>query len=425
MYLIVINRTLRGGALYYAIFVVFVLSVISSLFLLQRGFMQKQLRQELGYFTATDDINSALTLYLSAPEKYQSVDSNLICLFGDSTRVVKIKRGSHGLLNLLIASRDYRGIELSKALMVGKDPFWGDSLALYVPEKNQSLFASGSSRINGNAVIPARGIQRASIEGKPLERSQVVSGTMSRSQEALPALSSRLQQKIKELQQSDSLLRYATPIAQLSAAKISQPIGDNIRWYYSDSDFQVSGISASGAIGFISGGSILIRKDALLEGVLVSAQRIVVEDGFRGTLQLFAGDSLVIGDDCRLGYPSVVCVNNRDVSNTYVSIGKNSNIEGCVLVTQDALSAQEPRLILSDGSNVTGQVYHQGDIQMEGSIYGSLYCEGFYLKTRRAYYENHLLDNVIDFEKLPQHFVAFDLIHGYDDQIIEVLDCSL
>ena len=80
---------------------------------------------------------------------------------------------------------------------------------------------------------------------------------------------------------------------------------------------------------------------------------------------------------------------------------------------------------MKKGVEIKGQVYHHGKVELLGNIYGSLYCEGFIRKTKRAYYENHLLDNVIDFKRLPVRFVGVDLFQGYDDQIIEELETNL
>jgi hypothetical protein len=178
-------------------------------------------------------------------------------------------------------------------------------------------------------------------------------------------------------------------------------------------------------VGFCSTGTILIQKDAILHGTLVTASRIIVEDGFCGEVQLFAQDSLVIGEDCNLRFPSVACLSSNNVSNLHMEIGEFSSIEGTVLVYQAQLAAQKPFLAVEEGVLIVGQVYHQGKINLLGAIHGSLYCETFYLKTDRAHYENHLLDNEIDFLKLPRLFVSIDLIHGYHDQIIDIVDQRL
>ncbi len=425
MFLVSKHKTVPGGALYYVIFVVFILSAIVSLFLLHRGVRLKQVHQEIEYFTRIDDLNSALTLYLSQPEHYQRAPVASIFLFDDTSRTVQIAKEPHGLLNLITASNDYRGKLLSKTLLVGKDPFEGDSIALYVPDNRQALYASGNTIINGNAVIPAKGLQRASIEGRPLRRANPVEGRISKSGSSLPKLAPSIIKKIHAVQDFDSLSNISVSINELFQSSIENAYTEETKWFSSDSDFQISGIQADGRIGFLSSGTILLKKDASLNGVIVSASKIIVEEGFEGDVQLFARDSLVIGMNCRLAFPSVVCLNNDNVNNIYMEIGESSTIDGTVLVTQENLSTKKPFLSLKEGAIIKGQVYHQGTVELLGKIHGSLYCEGFYMKTKRAYYENHLLDNEIDVYRLPYLFVSIDLIQGYNDQVIDIVGNTL
>jgi len=60
---------------------------------------------------------------------------------------------------------------------------------------------------------------------------------------------------------------------------------------------------------------------------------------------------------------------------------------------------------------VEGQVYVEGNIELRGKITGSLYCDGFMLKTKAAYYENHLLNTAVDFEALSKNFCGIPMIH--------------
>lgn len=416
---------LRGGALYYVIFVVFVLSALTSLFAMYRGMRLRFVEQELAYFTCMDDMDSALALYLSDPETYQHGAPVLLELFEDSSRTIQISTEAYGLLDLVTASTTYRGKKLSKTLLAGKNPWRSDSIALYVPDKNQSLFASGATKIIGNAVLPAKGMQRASIEGKPLRDEHPVSGNISHGNDSLPQLANSVIEKLQNLQNLDSLCTLATPIAELYEASIVRPISSDIQWYGSREDYQISRFEARGGVGFCSTGTIFIRNDAKLQSVLVCASSIIVEEGFEGSVQLFTYDSLSLGKNCHLQFPSVVCLNSNQVHNLHMEIKTNSLVEGSVLVHQQQHVAKKPFLKIAEGAVVRGQVYHQGTMYLLGSIEGSLYCESFYLKTERAYYENHLVDNEIDFLKLHPLYVTIDLIQGYHDRYIEMVGQSL
>ena len=86
-------------------------------------------------------------------------------------------------------------------------------------------------------------------------------------------------------------------------------------------------------------------------------------------------------------------------------IGEGSTVSGLVLMDGgfDPIG-KRINLFLSPRSMVTGIVYCNGIVNMNGSIAGSIYCNLFILKTPSAIYENNLLNSVIDISKLPVNF---------------------
>jgi hypothetical protein len=407
------------------IFVVFVVTTIVSMFILYRGVKLRQVRQEIRYFEKIDDLNSGLTLYLSSPETYQNSSSCVISLFKDTARKVDVSRVPYGILDMITAKTAYRGKQMSRTILAGMDPFGGDSVVLYVPDRRQALYASGNTIINGNAFLPVKGMQRASIEGKPLQRPNLILGEVSKSAEKLPTLAPWVREKIIQVQDMDSLASIAFGLGSLLEKYVGKQDYTNTSWYGYDGDYQISEVEVEGSVGFYSRGTIYIKSDAELKGILVSASKIIVEEGFRGTVQLFAKDSLVIGKRCELLFPSVACLYNDNVNPTYMEIGESAIIHGSLISIQENLSSSKPIMRIRRGALVNGQVYHSGEIELVGSIYGSLYCEGFRRKTNRAYYENHLLDNEINFHKLPKNFVSIDLLEGYNNQVIDVIDTDI
>ena len=305
---------LKGGALYYVIFLVFVVSILSSLFILHRGIKLLQMREEIRYFERLDDLDSALALYFSDPDRFQRADTAHLVLFGDTTRSVFIQREPHGLLDIITIRAPYRNKDLSKCLLAGRSPFSGDSTVLHVPDRGQALFASGATVINGIAQLPVKGMQRASIEGRPLQRDRVIDGRITSSEAALPELAPSIMEKLKAACELESHTSTGSNILELYEASVANPFGEELRWYGTAENYQLSGIDAHGRMGFFSEGTIHIRKDAVLKGVLVAARNILVEDGFQGEVQLFARDSLVIGKECLLEFPSTACIYRDSVT---------------------------------------------------------------------------------------------------------------
>ena len=180
-------------------------------------------------------------------------------------------------------------------------------------------------------------------------------------------------------------------------------------------------MKAKGKIGIFSKKSVYIRKDNDFKGVIIASGKIIIEEGFCGCLQLFAHDSLIIGSNSNFQYPSFIILYNQNVNPVYLEVGDSSIINGDVIVCQEEKSTKEPFLKIGKDALVRGQVYVNGTVNLQGKIHGSLACKDFYLRTRKAYYINHLLDNEINFDSLSGYYTSLDLNRGYDDQIIEFI----
>ena len=408
------SLNVNGGALYYVIFISFILSLCIMSLLSWRYLNIRTISTEIDYYRKKDDLRSAIILYLTYPEKYQKTDSTEIDIFEDSSSIVYIRRKTWGVLDILQASTNYRDTTLSKSLIVGKDLHHTDSVALWVPDISQILYASGNTSITGNVKIPIKGLQKASIEGNVFKGDHIFSGRQMKSDPELFEIAGYLKKKIKSSMNLDSLKEMSGGENEQVQIRYNQ----TPYYYYFGDDIQISGFEAKGKIGILSKKSIYIRKDNNLDGVILVADKINVEDGFTGRVQLFARDSLIIGSNSYFKYPSFIILYNQNVNPVYLEIGDSAIINGDILVCQEEKSTKEPFLKIGKDALIRGQVYVQGTVNLIGEIYGSFYCKDFYLKTRKAFYINHLLDNEINFDSLPGYYSGSDLNEGYDDQII-------
>jgi hypothetical protein len=196
-------------------------------------------------------------------------------------------------------------------------------------------------------------------------------------------------------------------------------------WLTTKKDLILDGFRSNGNIGVISTDAVLVEPTCQLERTILSGSKIAIKDGFQGSVQLFARDSIIIGKNCNLLYPSVICINNENINNIYFEIGESSSIEGTIIVYQQYPAAEKPKLKIGKGCIIKGQIYHTGIIELNSEVHGSLWCEGLYLKTPRAFYHNHLLDNVIDFSLLPREMILIDFHNGHADQVIDFIDESI
>ena len=169
--------------------------------------------------------------------------------------------------------------------------------------------------------------------------------------------------------------------------------------------------SYSGQLFIYADSLVEIDATAELHDVIVHAPVIKIEKGFRGSGQFFASDSLVVGENCELQYPSVLGAYNNE-KEAFVGIMKGTSISG-MLFCQASLKKRTfaTHLFMDEGVELQGELY-AGDANLEMRsvvVKGSTYCDRFVLHTRSSVYENHLIDVQLNREALPAPFVASEL----------------
>src|SRR5690606_24842775 len=114
-----------------------------------------------------------------------------------------------------------------------------------------------------------------------------------------------------------------------------------------------------------SSDSLFIGRDNFLEDVIISAPKIVFEDGFEGTVQACASELIVLGREVSLHYPSALCIRSS-AKGSQLILGEKSKVSGIL-----ASGGYEPRH-LED---------HTIEMEKDVCVIGDIYCEGKLLLT--------------------------------------------
>ena len=159
--------------------------------------------------------------------------------------------------------------------------------------------------------------------------------------------------------------------------------------FFSNDEIYVGDIKIKGKIKIISSSRITISPKAQLEGVLIQAPEVVIENNVKGEFQVFASN-IVVGENVDLAHPSVLLVHSDSKETSpELMIKEGSTINGLVICESDD---NAPAQLLIDGSELNGFVYNEGVTQIKGEVNGALYSSEFILKTPSAVYKNHLLN---------------------------------
>jgi hypothetical protein len=398
---------LRGGILYFTLFLMLISTVFISLILLRQVVFQNTFTAWSKHEEIELSLKSAFLLYKQDPEILYLEDSINLDLYGDSSSIVKLSKESWGIYDIISASAGWQEETIHRNGLFG-EVITGNDPALYVTDRGLNLSFSGHTKVTGTVYSPSGIIRKGSVEGQPFIYDEVTEGVIKVSDETLPKLDSIVSRKI------DELFGNINPEISLSQLKYgdSQPIENTFEnteiTYYDEPDAFISNLAFKGRIIICAPGSITVDYSSSLEDVILIARKIIVEEGFSGSFQAFALDSIIIGPNVNLTYPTTICISAVDnyaaSSSPAISVGAGTIIRGCIIL--NSLS-DKSRLEVNENSTITGQIYCNGEVGLQGNINGSLFCNHFSFVSGRSTYVNHLLNADINMSKLPDGFCGF------------------
>ncbi len=392
---------IKAGALYLSIISAFIIAVIcASLIMIAAHFRSSYLKDQR-ISRLYRNMDSAVSLVLAEAGE-EIVGTTKIDLFGDETDSVIIKNNHWGIFNLS-SVQCFKGADtLSKSLLIGLDTD-RDGVAIYLSDEDRPLSVSGDTRITGNAMAPKSGIRKSYADSRPYSGEKTVYGAIHDSKRLLPELTKKWIEEIGEKLSADTK-QY--PLLQQGSQKCA--FLTQVKEYNASKAVLLSD-SLSGQIILYSDTLLHISAHAHLDNVVVFAKSIVVDKGFNGNAQLFARDSIVVGDGTRFTYPSVLAIMaDQTEFQARISLGKDVKFDGIMLTHEPQRSALQTMISLGENTVVTGEVYATGLIKLDKnvSIKGKSSCNRFMMQTASTIYENFLIDVTINRRSRAQAYLT-------------------
>lgn len=418
------NRMIKGGALYYAIFVCFIITLFIGFIILATFYFNRYVDNEIFNDQLKRNVHSGINLVLSNPDLINYDQVVRYDLYNEDADFVKLEKRKWGLYDIIRCQAQWKAFSYQQTALFGEDIFSGEPVALYLADKSKYISLSGEARIEGDAYLPRLGIKRAHIEGKSYTGEKIVYGQIKTSDKILPTLDRELIQNNLDVFENGPGLFDDFFILDdyLDGVPVFNSFGKRPLVLYSKHNIQLIDEDISGNVVLIVDGLTEIYPGARLKDILIYSRKAGIADGFEGNLQLFVTDSLIVGSNVSLDFPSGLTIINTDLNAAHIFIGNNSRISGSIIIYNKERNSRTSDMILEEGVIIDGQVYCDGLIEHKGRINGMLYCQGFKLKTPAAYYENHLLDAQISFTELSKHYVGCALLGSEKGQIIRWLN---
>ena len=253
-------------------------------------------------------------------------------------------------------------------------------------------------------MIPKAGVERAYIEGQNYIGTQMIYGTKGISGRSIPPVDQAFTDRVRHFEGKVQIWD------DLDSVVCS--FSDEAIHFVDDGIISLKNNVLKGQI-LESRDSIFIGADAKLEDVVLKGRVVYVQKGFKGNLQIYATERIILEDQVQLTYPSVLGVMEEifpEKENAEIIIGEKSQVLGSVFAVSEAPNFRLPvQISVEKEAEVHGLLYNQGRTQLKGMVNGSLYTNKFYLETPSSKYENHLLNATIK-DELPEGFVYISIM---------------
>jgi hypothetical protein len=406
---------LKAGSLLYALFVALLIGMISVAFILAAYYNSTYFAINNARKQLIRDANSGIQLLLSnaadlPPDEMREVD-----LYADENHIVTLQHAAWGVFEVLRSTANWKKHEERKVALSGIDTHRSEPLGLYMTDLNKPLSLCGNTVIRGATTLPKAGVKRAYIEGQHFIGKQLINGNVSRSAPQLPAVNEQLVEN--SLFYLEQFAKATDSVVQFDQLRLTDSIVNSFHQrtllIHSNSALSLDNLFLKGNIIIRSDRSVRIGRNCRTSDILVYAPEIRVEEGFTGSLQLYATDTLSLAPNCSLIYPSALALVNpiRREENMTLEIGENCHIAGAVFLQNNyRYSKSQAMLKVAEKATIAGLVYCNDYLELQGNIHGSLYCRRFLLKTPSSVYENHLLNATIDPYALSPHYVGIPLM---------------
>lgn len=377
---------LKAGAFIYALFVMFIVSMLTLLFLtLTRLYSNEisgmQMQERLDE-NALSGIQYALGTASGVWQDAQQLD-----LFGLGKDLVHIQKKKWGFMDVVTSKASHKNRFSIRSALVGYQVPDSLKIGLYLANNQAALHLSGETRLIGNAYLPQSGVKRAYIAGTSYFGDRLIYGEQFLSEKELPIFFDTLG---LSLLANSALKQFDLP------KQHQQSFLDSTLLISAANVVHLKDLSLKGNIVIQSDTLVEIYPSALLEDVIVMAPSIKVKTGSRFSAQLLAKDSLIVEENCFLEYPSLLVVNT--FNDGFVHIGSKANIYGDVWFksTKPPGNLKRSVLIEKDAEVVGRLLVDKGNLQLNGSVKGVVYTTDFILKHPVGTYKNHLLAARID-----------------------------
>lgn len=314
-----------------------------------------------------------------------------------------------GAFENITSISERNGFTFSKKALLGtkaEQPFTG----IILSETKFPLVLTGSSIVEGMLYVSDKGIKPGNISGNYFTGKMPAISDIKTTTGRLP----QFDPLWKNYQRT--LLDYIPSQNDRTVApdaEIANSFFEETRYVFIDEKWEIAE-SYTGHLILKSQNEIVVSKHAKLTDVLVIAPKITIESGFKGNAYFLASEELIVEENVYLEYPSsLIFYEKRELEETEpsikesnIQIGENTILKGVVIFfTEDVQEYHtNTNIFIAPSSTLVGEVYCEGNIELYGSVKGTIYAQRFITNKFGSIYVNHIFNGSVLGKNLPERY---------------------
>lgn len=407
---------IKASSLFYAIVISLLIAIVSSSLILFSYLSTIQFDNFKMSERLKLNVDSGINLLLAKQNIVELNQEKKIDLYGTGEDEVFLSRKTWGAYEVIISKAAFKNDLVLKIAQIGYAIDSSKNYSLYLKDEDKPLAVCGKTKIRGTTYLPKAGVKRAYIEGQNFTGDKLIDGLIKQSKKTLPEFNKELNSVIesyiskKAISEKDSLVFIERDIV---GDTLENSFLNKTVVFDSENAIKISNSFLKGNLIVTSAKQITISKDASLNNIILIAPKIIFEKEFKGNLQAFSTDSIIVKENVNLKYPSCIGIikSNSVLPVSAIIFTENDSLYGNVFAFKNSMDPmKQVGVILKKNSCVYGTVFSNGYADVQGIINGSLMCSKIMLSTPSSVYENHLLNAEIDVTKLSKYYVGINCV---------------
>ncbi len=406
---------LKGGALQLTLFIIVVIALLLSGFVLLVH-IHKQFRIKSDFIVETTK-NADRGITYALHNHLRLNDTTTVDLKGLDYKSLKLYCDSWGIFKKVTSVSKIKNNRFIKIALIGANQPDKSRTALYIQDNNRPLVVVGNTKIEGVAYLPKQGIRSGNIAGHSYYGSQYIYGQTKIAAFRLPKLDAETTAKINTIESSTLKISNRQFLNIEQGKSYFNSFLNPVQVVFSNKAIHLDAMELTGHIIVQSKTKIVVGSFSKLKDVILIAPEIEIQSSVKGNFQAIASKKISVGKSVELNYPSALVVHNKRKSQqvstpenaieSNIVIDANAVIKGIIIyLDKEAKKTYKTQIEIKEQATVIGELYCNKNMELKGTVYGTVYTNSFVANQNGSIYQNHIYNGTISINQLPEEYVG-------------------